>query len=183
MSDLYSITEVRERAEKLVRDEVYTCASQLVSAVSSGDNCATMGLSYEDDLMPLLESLDYDEPADDHIRNGMGDDERREYLAAQSAEVPEGADEAAILALTFTTMEEQGAQEFCDEFNLDPDRNEIFEHWVVSDWLARRLEERDESVCHDFLGLTIWGRATTGQHISLDGVVLRIAAELVGVTP
>lgn len=51
---------------------------------------------------------------------------------------------------------------------------EAFEHWVVSDWFARQLENRGEMVIYDFLGLTIWGRTCTGQAIFLDGIVEEI---------
>lgn len=51
---------------------------------------------------------------------------------------------------------------------------EAYEHWIVSDWLADKLAERGEMVLKDFLGLTIWGRATTGQAISLDEVICDI---------
>lgn len=48
---------------------------------------------------------------------------------------------------------------------------EAYEHWVVSDWLADKLEAHGEMIIKDFLGLTIWGRATTGQAILLDHVI------------
>ncbi len=51
---------------------------------------------------------------------------------------------------------------------------EAYEHWIVSDWLADKLIEHGEMVTKDFLGLTIWGRTTSGQAIFLDGVIERI---------
>jgi hypothetical protein len=63
------------------------------------------------------------------------------------------------------------------EFNLDADQTEAYEHWIVSGWLAGKLEERGH-ITGEFAGLTIWGRCTTGQAISMDGVIKEIAAEL-----
>lgn len=63
------------------------------------------------------------------------------------------------------------------EFDLDPEQIEIFEHWIISAWLARKLAEKGE-VIGEFAGLTIWGRSTTGQAISLDYVIQELAAEL-----
>lgn len=63
------------------------------------------------------------------------------------------------------------------EFNLDPDTTEVYEHWIVSSWLARRLEEKG-CITGEFASLTIWGRTTTGQMISMDYVIRQIAAEL-----
>ena len=47
---------------------------------------------------------------------------------------------------------------------------EALEHWLVSTWLANRLREEGEMVV-EFLGLTIWGRTTSGQAIYIDSVI------------
>lgn len=70
-----------------------------------------------------------------------------------------------------------GYQEVAEELSIDPDQREVYEHWIVSDWLAGKLADRGE-VTGDFAGLTIWGRCTTGQAIAMDGVIQQIAAEL-----
>jgi hypothetical protein len=54
----------------------------------------------------------------------------------------------------------------------------VFEHWAVSEWLAGKLEEQGERVDRDFAGLCVWARTTSGQSISMDGVIERIAAEM-----
>ena len=57
------------------------------------------------------------------------------------------------------------------KFNHNEDLfEEALEHWCVSAWLGERLKEEGEMVI-DFLGLTIWGRTTSGQAIMLDSVV------------
>lgn len=64
---------------------------------------------------------------------------------------------------------------------LDEDgesRRTVFEHHIVSNWLADRLEEEGETVVRDVAGLTIWGRITTGQSIALDGVMEAIARKI-----
>jgi hypothetical protein len=58
-------------------------------------------------------------------------------------------------------------------------RQEIFEHWIVSSWLANKLEEQGETVVRDFYGLDIWCRATTGQAIYIDWVVQKIYNEVI----
>ena len=67
-------------------------------------------------------------------------------------------------------------EEVCSKYDLDYDYDEIYEHWVVSDWFARKLAERGE-ITGDVAGLTVWGRCCTGQSISMDSVVQDIAAE------
>lgn len=64
------------------------------------------------------------------------------------------------------------------DISIETDERDIFEHWIVSDWLARQLESHGEVVEMDFHGLTVWGRSTTGQAILLDGVIERIYVEM-----
>lgn len=53
----------------------------------------------------------------------------------------------------------------------------IYEHWAVTNWFADKLREHGESVA-ELGGLSVWGRGTTGQSISCDGVILRIAESM-----
>lgn len=64
----------------------------------------------------------------------------------------------------------------CSNHGLDYEYTDVYEHWVVSSWLARKLAEKGE-VIGEVCGLTVWGRCTTGQAISCDGVVSEIAVE------
>lgn len=54
---------------------------------------------------------------------------------------------------------------------------DVLEHWIVSDWLADKLIAKGETVNKDFMGLVIWGRTTSGQHISQDYVIQQIYQE------
>lgn len=54
------------------------------------------------------------------------------------------------------------------------DGSEVFEHWIVSDWLADRLEKKGCVIARDFFGMTVWGRTTTGQAIFIDSVICDI---------
>ena len=71
-------------------------------------------------------------------------------------------------------------QEICDLDNIDAYeyRCEVLEHWIVSEWLAEKLAEHGESINMDFHGLVVWGRCTSGQHISMDGIIRTIADEV-----
>lgn len=65
---------------------------------------------------------------------------------------------------------------FCQ--HLDTDEGEVFEHWIVSEWLAKKLAACDETVDQDFAGLAIWGRRTHGQAIAEDDVIAEICSEI-----
>lgn len=85
-----------------------------------------------------------------------------------------------MLATTYLQhLKQHGSlQDFCYANHVDPQQNEIYEHWIVSEWLANRLEDRGEVIERDFYGLTIWGRACTGQAILLDSVICSIYDEV-----
>ena len=65
--------------------------------------------------------------------------------------------------------------------DLDSYRSEVFEHWLVSSWLAQKLIEQGETVV-EFYGLTVWGRTTTGQAIYCDYVIQEIYNDLISQT-
>ena len=44
-------------------------------------------------------------------------------------------------------------------------------HWLISEWLAKRLCLKTGEMVIEFLGLTIWGRTTSGQAIYIDSVI------------
>lgn len=63
-------------------------------------------------------------------------------------------------------------------FNLDPDYTAILEHWTLPErWTANDLEAEGE-VVFEFGGMTIWGRTTSGQSISIDYVIRKVVKQL-----
>jgi len=78
------------------------------------------------------------------------------------------------------TMPASDWEDLCCHENIDPYYSEVFEHWAVSDWLADDLEVQGENVLRDVVGFSaIWCRTTCGQAIKIDGVICRIAADLI----
>jgi hypothetical protein len=172
----------QEECRQLVAREVYYCVSSLIHELAQDEK-------YMDDLMPVLSQDDWqspaeyegyvvfendsgeyqwakpradDDPVDPDELEGLDDDERE--LKLKYSEI--GDDEH--------DTEADAWRDACESNRIDPEQREAYEHWIVSDWLARKLEERGEMVMRDFLGLTIWGRCTTGQAILLDGVITEI---------
>lgn len=58
------------------------------------------------------------------------------------------------------------------------DYKEIYEWWVVSDWLAEQLEKHGEAMLINDFGKW-WGRTCTGQVVYLDSVIEEIYDEVV----
>lgn len=71
-------------------------------------------------------------------------------------------------------------EDLCYAHDIDPDYREVYEHWVVTKWLAEKLAAHDEKVDTDFAGLCIWARTTTGQAITMDEVIQQIYKEAGG---
>lgn len=155
-------------ADDLVRAEVHYCVSHLVSIMARGND-----LSRRDNSAELVEAckqaLELCTPIDDWeeaaIQEGWHEGDDAWFRAAY--------DDEPALRITAAT-----AQEACERDNIEPYQREIFEHWIVSDWLADQLAERGEKVDKDFAGLTVWARTTTGQSIAMDAVIQAIAADL-----
>ena len=55
------------------------------------------------------------------------------------------------------------------------DNEDILEWWLVTPWLARQLENHDETVIEEY-GCHWWGRRTSGQAIYMDEVMADIAS-------
>jgi hypothetical protein len=66
---------------------------------------------------------------------------------------------------------ETGECESCFEENQMP--QEIFEWWLVSAWLGKKLQISGEPVIDNCFGVW-WGRTTTGQNIAMDCVIRTI---------
>jgi DNA-directed RNA polymerase subunit RPC12/RpoP len=70
----------------------------------------------------------------------------------------------------------ENCDEELDEINeLDTQAQDIFEWWLVSDWLAEKFADKGEPV---LVNKAIWGRTCTGQAILLDYVISQIAYEM-----
>lgn len=157
--------------QDLVHREVHYCVSALVSTLTQGINLTYDAMRHNTltDLLALTEqAAELAAPIDDW-----------EEAAIQAGwhEQPDGS-----WAHNGEDDGEPGlvssAQAACELDNLDPYQREVYEHWLVSDWLADNLEALGEKVDRDFAGMTIWARTTTGQAIYADGVIKRICADL-----
>lgn len=142
--------------EQLVSREVFYRVSTLISELSSNEK-------YMDELLPVLVQDDYESALIDNHCESFTD----EHGAKCWKDNRDGQSWAG------------SAQEACKAFEIEPQQTEALEHWIVSDWLADKLEAHGEMVICDFLGLTIWGRSCSGQAIHMDYVIQKIHAELI----
>ena len=145
----------------------------------------TAGGDWEDFLPCLIEvSLPGDE--DDEPENTTKwKYEGCETLFDDEDDAREASIEANLDAIRKKVLakinEEETWDEVCYLHRLEPNIDEVYEHWIVSDWFGRKLSEKGEIV-NDLCGLTIWGRCTSGQAIYIDSVVEQIVEDLEAAT-
>lgn len=156
-------------AEDMVRREVGHCVSYLVHVLAQGGAATRSDCRDLSDLCEQAAELfypleDWEEAA---LYEGWTGPHKDKYGATYFKDTTDGQ--------TFCA---ESWQELCEEFDIEPYQREIFEHWIVSDWLGRKLEAKGERVDFDFAGLTVWGRTTTGQAIYMDRVIEEIHNDL-----
>lgn len=173
---------------EMVQREVIYCASSLISALAT--LAADASSAAQEDA-----GVDYEELLDLHRGYGSWEDAAREHIAQMDredlkdalegyVEDPENLVHMLDRELRERLIQELGAagdwEDFCDIHRVDREEYAVYEHWIVSDWLARRLENKGEVVARDVAGLTIWGRGSTGQFIYMDHVIQEIYKDLTG---
>lgn len=157
-----------------LNNEIYYCVSTLVAKLL-GEGIVD---SY-DELCEISFREDWETACQEFIEN-MNISELVSELEDRDITPDPNKDYQTILPniLINEVNENEGYEEFCAENNIDPHIIEALEHWIVSDWLADKLEARGEMIAKDILGLTIWGRTTSGQAIEMDHVMQQIIKEL-----
>lgn len=171
--------------EQMVHQEILCCMSSLVSTLAKGAGLPISAeyLSRETraDLTGLFDQayeltvpvLDYEEAA---IQEGWTQCPDGRWWRAGESEDDPSLFESFLGSYPFIFQDT--AEDACACDSLDPYRCEVFEHWAVSQRLAEKLIAQGERVDTDFAGLNIWACTTTGQAISMDGVIQRIYKEM-----
>jgi hypothetical protein len=161
--------------DQFVRAHVHLCLSGLVATLAQGYGHAHHGGPSNRELLDLCEQAfmlavpvdDYEEAA---IQAGYDFEKSAGSWCYFKPREPMRDDPAN--AYIFKSREE-AARAVCEAHELDPYPREVYEHWAITDRLAELLEAEGERVDRDFAGLTVWARTTTGQAISMDGVIER----------
>lgn len=157
---------LQDRADRLVQANVQASLSSMVATLAAGWNVdrvnPAMDALHEQAQELCAGRLDYEEAA------------RQAGWIVRDGEFWNGDDAGAC-----KTPDEAGAwEDLCDEYQIEPYEWEVYEYWAVSTWLAEKLQEAGERVDTDFAGLNVWARTTTGQAISMDAVIRKIAVEI-----
>lgn len=151
-----------------------------------------------DELLEALEAADVEDERSDEEKAAAIEPARLAALEQDRADYPHlelyladieddddrlrfpGVSDSDLRVLLITSIEadtDDAWQNFTNDHELEPDDIEALEHWAVSSWLAGKLAGKGEIV-GEIAGLHVWGRATSGQSISIDYVITQIHKDL-----
>ena len=184
-----------------VERNIGQCVSSLMYDVGRNlEECSRIFDFDYDEAIGWFQSEDYSEVVSDFIDDADLDDletiadmvedwdgivysvlgmSPEEYAAEETSEEDQTEDLKALRTKVkaLITIDSEYA-EIGRHFDLDPDYDEVYEHWIVnSSWAADDLRAYGQIV-FEFGGLTIFGRCATGQSLSLDGWGRRLMRDL-----
>src|SRR5690606_29795234 len=141
-----------ELAEIYSQRDIRYCQSMLVSELlqKGGEGSGLEGFAWDN-----VENL-YVDACDWTI------EQCRQWLEDEGYDLPDSEDE----------------EDWQEAVNDNASPQEVYEWWLVSDWLADRLKEIGEPVLVNDYGQW-WGRCTTGQGYLMDGTLQKVAARFV----
>ena len=184
-----------------VERNIGQCVSSLMYDVGQNlDQCAKIFDFDYDEAIGWFQREDYEEAVSDFIDDADLDDletiadmvgdwegvvysvlgmSPEEYADEVTSEGDQAEDLKALRTEVKTLITNDSEYtEIGQHFNLDPDYCEVYEHYTVnSSWAADDLRAYGQIV-FEFGGMTIFGRCTTGQSISIDSVILNIVKSL-----
>lgn len=178
--------------QRIIDQEIYVDASTLVQELISG---LTLNSASFAELWPeCLEPVDYDTPVTEAVAEitpaGLFFlcEELGINLYTKTGVVVEDDDAADLLdfdsldrdAVLDEIRGENQLQDAADYLGLEPHYDEALQHWLVSDWLADKLEQVGAPIARDVLGFNVWGRTECGQSLTMDAALHRVAAIIEG---
>jgi len=166
----YNSTTNQHIKGMLVGREVYYCQTSVVEELLKADE--------NQDTLYELENFWY-------YRLDLSDGE----FIGDFEDLEEKTTEVQIKLDNMEALKDDGADNLDDQITAleddlrelesypDPEASEIFEWWLISDHMARKLKEKGQVIWDDY-GCIWWGRQTTGQAILLDHVISMIAEDM-----
>ena len=172
---------------RIIEQEIFVNASTFVSEAAQDE-------TNMDNLLPACMADDYETPVRDaiatidpaelyHLCDTLGYELRtKNGTLVESEEQAErlGSDSVDRTAVTEDIESDNDWQGAAEHLDLDPETIEALQHWLVSEWLAYKLEAIGAMVARDVMGFDVWGRSECGQCLTMDSDINKVAAALVG---
>ena len=178
----YNSTVNQKIKGKFVQREVLTCFSYEMDEIlkTSMNNSNTELPTWED-----IENLFYFD-TEGVIYNIMEEYQYNKESMIEYANNPETYNRRVKNSNDFevflNSLDDDELKELCRKFSIDIDDEiskpqEIYEWWIVTEWLYNKLKRYGESVL-EWGNNCYWGRTTTGQAIMLDYVISKICEDM-----
>lgn len=148
---------IEQIIERIIEQEIFVNASTMVT-----DLCDE-GSHWSEHLVDCMGAPDYSEPPEGYAVDYQG---------------PYGytwADDEGNAATDFETQDE-AIRAAWEDSGEEPEIQEALQFWLVSDWLADKLEQAGAPLARDVLGFNVWGRTECGQSLTMDGTLHAVAA-------
>ena len=156
--------------ERIIEQEIFTNASWLISSLCRLENPELMNVDQEA-LFDVCQQPDYSIVPDGYqIEKSMG-----AYYWHREAEGQ--FDETESSDSVFNTPEAACSDAWQDYGDTPEDYIEAMQHWIISDWLAEKIQQVGGMAAIDICGLAIWGRSECGQALDIDST-LKAVVEL-----
>jgi len=156
--------------ERIIKQEIFANASTLISSLCRLENPELMNVDQEA-LFDVCSQPDYSVAPDGYqIEKSMG-----AYYWHREAEGQ--FDDAELSDSVFNTPEAACADAWQDYGDAPDDYIEAMQHWIISDWLAEKIQRVGGMAATDICGLAIWGRSECGQALDIDST-LKAVVEL-----
>ena len=180
--DWFSAPDLGEAVDDILADLVFSELLDEADEVSYRDDAldsTTAGADRNAAIATLQDAYDRElaevgeDDADRTDLDELEDTDLETWATDHAAPEQVSAYEAALRDYVVTHItDDDERRELCKRHNVDLHEydREVYEHWAVDPWFGSHLQARGECV-FEFGNLTIWGRCTTGQSISLDYVV------------
>lgn len=159
-------SNIEKIVQRLIDQEILTGCNELVQFLSEGLNYNSASLG---ECEPQLFSQeDYSEAPEGYTITGLLDPDNvtRRWMY----DTPDGEESEDVYG-----SEEEAIQAAYEDSGEEPPFQESLQYWIVTDWLASKLESIGAMVAHDVLGFAIWGRSECGQSLTMDSDLNRVA--------
>lgn len=159
---------IEQIIERIIEQEIYVNASTMVTDLA---DCADILPNTMDNLIDCMGAPDYSEPPEGY--------EVSSYTTKGLPGVPEDRE-----LWQWTTEEEdddgfstfrEACESAYDHAGGEPETQEALQFWLVSDWLADKLEQVGAPLARDVLGFNVWGRTECGQSLTMDSTLHAVA--------
>ena len=157
--------------EQMVEKEVYLRADKIASILILAAGSSGVDYYAEDDdadVETLLGSYDYRSAAYEYAEHHG--EAFSEYCTQHEYNL---TGTVTPRSMFLDNLHSYYAEEFCEEYEVDPYPVEVMEYYIVSKWLAGELERRGEHVGY-IADHYFWARTTCGQSIACDRVIIDI---------